>query len=63
MFPVVIPAQPGMVSAHGALFASQRHELAQTILKPVTHITGQLLDDALDKLQTHVRPIARRWIN
>ena len=54
MFPVVIPAQPGMVSAHGALFASQRHELAQTILKPVTRITGKLLDDALDKLQTHV---------
>tara|TARA_B100001013_G_scaffold316958_1_gene224570 strand:- start:745 stop:1605 length:861 start_codon:yes stop_codon:yes gene_type:complete len=54
MFPVVIPPQPGMLSAHGALSASQRHELSQTILKPITTVTGTLLDQVLQKLQTHV---------
>ncbi len=54
MFPVVIPPQPGMLSAHGALSASQRHELSQTILKPITTVSSTLLDQVLQKLQTHV---------
>jgi len=54
MFPVVIPPQPGMLSAHGALAASQRHELSQTILKPIATVSSTLLDQVLQKLQTHV---------
>jgi N-methylhydantoinase A len=54
MFPVVIPPQPGMLSAHGALTASQRHELSQTILKPIATMSSTLLDQVLQKLQTHV---------
>ena len=54
MFPVVIPPQPGMLSTHGALAASQRHELSQTILKPIATVSSTLLDQVLQKLQTHV---------
>jgi N-methylhydantoinase A len=54
MFPVVIPPQPGMLSAHGALSASQRHELSQTILKPIATVSNSLLNQVLQKLQTHV---------
>jgi N-methylhydantoinase A len=56
---VVVPADPGVLSAWGMLQADTRHDLVQSFFAPVAAVTPEALDGALEELAERARQLLK----
>jgi N-methylhydantoinase A len=57
---VIVPPLPGLASASGLLMMDVKHELSQSVLRPVADLTDDTLEDVVEALEGEVREALAR---
>jgi N-methylhydantoinase A len=57
---VIVPPLPGLASASGLLMMDVKHELSQSVLRPVDDLSDEALEDVVQALEAEVREALAR---